>query len=614
MSAQAAAAGHVDRWTRLQDAFLTGHATRLNVGLHLLSTPLGIFAALSLAAHLGRTVPIAVAVLAVGLTSLFLPARLALVHAIIAAVLVAASLMVSVPVAWGLGLVGAAWLLQNLAHVVSSEATYASDYHDRPGAALRFAEHVLFLLPLVLAATPRARGPLIGAIVPRRALLATRLEDAEDRGALRILRRWAEQRTPADGHTTHWWTSDLGAPARDACRRIAGSAAIESMLRARHGPSARIRIVDGMNEVYVAGPDRETSSDRVFYVPHIDGPFAVFPGATLYRCMVALTPNRRIRTHFPLERAGTEAASVVLDEAEVVAFDYHRTPHYISSEPGEIASVPRINLKLHYIVSPPRLARWADALASLSTAYNTRARDLFLETLVPRRRASRLAARAVVWQTHLWQQIARLLGHRNIFAVALLWALSLAVGSAWPLVVGGSFAHYLLYLATFESRRDVSFGIFKRDALFWKTLSSAILGLLYLIHFEFDPVSLGLIAFGFGLAALATDALGVDRTFFGAELGVCPAARVERFPYGAIPHPMILGSVVGLIGVAALDPLRAAWPWLIPAHVAFYLAHLVQEMLDLHVHEDAVAISGPGPAPLCGLEPEAGPEPAEGAR
>ena len=471
-----------------------------------------------------------------------------------------------------------------------------------------------FCCPSSSPPRPR-RGPLIGVLVPRRALLATRLEDADEQSALRILRRWTEQAAPPGGHTIHWWIRELDAPARDAYRRIAESPAIEAMLRARHGASARIRRVEAMNEVYVAGPDREASSDRVFYVPHLDGPFAVFPGATLYRCMVALSPNRRIRTHFPLERSGSEEASVVLDEAEAIAFDYHRTPHYISADPGEGAPIPRINLKLHYVVSPPRLALWADALAALTTAYNTRARELFLETLAPRRPLTRLAARAVVWQTHVWQQMARLLGHRNVLAVVLLCLASLWARSAWPLVLGGSFVHYVLYLAAFESRRDVCFGVFKRDALFWKTLSSAILGLLYLIHFEFDPVSLGLIAFGFGLSALATDALGIDRTFFGAELGFCPAARIERFPYGSIPHPMILGSIVGLIGVAALDPLRAAWPWLVPAHIAFYLVHLAQEILDLHVREHAVpsgAITGDTPSPS--IRSEGGAGPAQGAQ
>ena len=33
----------------------------------------------------------------------------------------------------------------------------------------------------------------------------------------------------------------------------------------------------------------------------------------------------------------------------------------------------------------------------------------------------------------------------------------------------------------------------------------------------------------------ATFALGVDRTYFGEELGYCPPKRVTRFPYGPTP-------------------------------------------------------------------------------
>ena len=160
--------------------------------------------------------------------------------------------------------------------------------------------------------------------------------------------------------------------------------------------------------------------------------------------------------------------------------------------------------------------------------------------------------------------------------------LSIACGTVWPLVVGGSFVHYLLYLAVYGSRRNVSFGVFKRDAIFYKTVSMAILGFLYLSHFEWNLFSILLIGLGFGTAAAAARALGFDRTYFGAELGYCPSARIDRFPYGVIPHPMILGSIVGLIGVAASEPFRSAWPWLVPAHVAFYLCHLTQEVFDLH--------------------------------
>lgn len=584
-----------DRWTRIHAEFLACHATRPNVAIHLVSTPLGLWAALSLAAGVHPYLPIAIGVLAVAGSSLILPAGLAVVHSVVVVGLVAASLAWTPPLAWLVAALIAAYALQDCAHRVSDEPPYDASYRGHPSAGWRRVEHVLLLLPLVLSAVPRARGPLLAGLVPRRSVLTTTLESESEREALRVLRRWVESRNPPAGQTTHWWVRELDERARASYADVSGSSTIASMFRARHGSRARIRPVAGMDEIYVAGPDREESSDRVFYLPHIDGPLAVYPGATLYRCMVALSPNRRIRTSFPLERDGDGDVGIILDEAGAVAFDYHRTPHYISTICDAPAPVPRINLKLHYVVSSPELASWADALSSLSEWYNARARALFLDTLTPHRMRDRLVARSIVWQTRVWQQISRRIGHRNLAFVAVLVAISFAMGRAWPLVVFGSFVHYLLYIATYSSRQSVSFGAFKRDAIFYKTLSLATLGGLYLVHFEFDPVSLALVACGFGTAALATDALGVDRAYFGAELGVCRPSRIERFPYGAIPHPMILGSIVGLIGVGALEPLRRAWPWLIPLHIAFYLAHLFQEIFDLHDGRDR---SGPGAAEL----------------
>jgi hypothetical protein len=69
----------------------------------------------------------------------------------------------------------------------------------------------------------------------------------------------------------------------------------------------------------------------------------------------------------------------------------------------------------------------------------------------------------------------------------------------------------------------------------------------------------------------------MSRTYFGAELGIVPPARIEAAPYGLVPHPMILGSLIALLGVQLQPELRAAHPWLAPAHAALYLIHLAQE-------------------------------------
>jgi hypothetical protein len=182
-------------------------------------------------------------------------------------------------------------------------------------------------------------------------------------------------------------------------------------------------------------------------------------------------------------------------------------------------------------------------------------------------------------------------GLTNLAYVASLAAASVSVGSARPLVLGASFVHYLMYLAAFHVRRDVAFGAFVRDAVFFKVVSFTVLGALYLSARTWDPVSAALVAAGFGLSAISARALGWQRTYFGVELGAVAPGRVDRFPYGTIPHPMIAGSVVGLLGVHALAPFREAWPWLVPAHLVLYAVHLLQEVSDWHL-----APADPAPA------------------
>jgi hypothetical protein len=55
---------------------------------------------------------------------------------------------------------------------------------------------------------------------------------------------------------------------------------------------------------------------------------------------------------------------------------------------------------------------------------------------------------------------------------------------------------------------------------------------------------------------------------------------VSCFPYNTIPHPMIIGSMVGLLGFHKMAGFRAALPYLIPAHCAFYMVHMIQEQVN----------------------------------
>ena len=73
-----------------------------------------------------------------------------------------------------------------------------------------------------------------------------------------------------------------------------------AMIRRFHGTGYKVHPVLGMNELYVTGPPKQSTSDTVFYMGHVDGPWSVFPGARLYRCMVAASENAEVTTHFPM--------------------------------------------------------------------------------------------------------------------------------------------------------------------------------------------------------------------------------------------------------------------------------------------------------------------------
>jgi len=83
----------------------------------------------------------------------------------------------------------------------------------------------------------------------------------------------------------------------------------------------------------------------------------------------------------------------------------------------------------------------------------------------------------------------------------------------------------------------VDFGSFKRDVLMFKTLAVAQLLILYFypqgeIPFSVDYVSLLMMGSGMTLSIMATNALGIERTYFGVELGICEPKWITQFPYG----------------------------------------------------------------------------------
>lgn len=90
-----------------------------------------------------------------------------------------------------------------------------------------------------------------------------------------------------------------------------------------------ISVISGMNEVYVSGPTKSGSSDTVFTTRHIDGPWALVPFCSTYRCILGLDSSGVYTTVFP-----NIPDELTCREGDIVCFDYNREIHYIVANPN----------------------------------------------------------------------------------------------------------------------------------------------------------------------------------------------------------------------------------------------------------------------------------------
>ena len=568
------------RWARLCQEFLRCHRRPINILLHLVTTPLGLFGLLALV-HAANPLASVVFTLAYAVVLIFLvPARVWLATSAVLALLLGA--VHAVAPGWGVGsiclVIG--YLGQDVAHWFAHERTLQSTYAGKPGTVSRLIEHTVLLLPVLLAIAGRRRQSPLRLLVTRKAVLWMRLTSSFEREDLDEIREWVRVSQPNLSQSTHWWQHDLSEKPRQAFDRMSRNVELMSMIRRFHGPGYVVEPVYGMNELYVTGPSKASTSDTVFYMGHVDGPWAVFPGARLYRCMVAASPNAEVTTHYPM--SGTDydkPEGFRLETGDAVAFDFNRELHYITREPSPHQSEPRVNLKLHFVAYPSSLPWYGKLLAKLTTDYDVRARNLFLQTIDPNSVWQKLKTKWVLGWTKIFEWAVRYVGWTNLAYVLLMGAISWGLGDSRWFVATTSFVHYGIYLGTFREKSPVAFGIFQRNAVFFKGLALVQLFWLYAMHFSANWLSLGIVACGFSLATYATAVLGVNRTYFSAELGFDPPTVITRFPYGIVPHPMVLGAMLGISGMWLVPGLRASHAWLLAGHLICYSAVLLQEIL-----------------------------------
>jgi hypothetical protein len=404
---------------------------------------------------------------------------------------------------------------------------------------------------------------------------------------MKIIRDWIMAQNPPMETSSHWWHHELPVDAKEAMVNCSDSSQIKAAFRELFSESNYyIDPVWGMNEIYVTGPKRvedDSNSDHVFYSRHVDGPFGLIPFASVYRCIVGMDTNHLTTTHFPLANVDVNAC-----EGDVLAFDFNREVHYISQDESKrsISDKYRVVIKLHYAIYPRVLAPLGWLVSFLNTQYNMSFRALFLKTINPQNAYEHFLAWNVNWQTAMLDRIETLFGQRNVLYLLFILGVWHATGVYEVFFALTSFVHYFRYISTFYIRRGIDFGSFRRDVLLFKSLAFFQIFYHYLCPakeaFVFDPVSLFMIVSGSALAAMATSAIGVDRTYFAAELGLVPPKWVSTFPYGYIPHPMIVSQVWALLGLYKAQHFRTEWPYVVPIHIALYLVHMLQEHFNIY--------------------------------
>lgn len=568
------------RWSRLCQDFLRCHRRPLNVLLHLVTTPLGLFGVIGLVHSVSVWGCCALTLAYSAFLMLAVPARVWIVTSAVLTALLWAVHFFSPSWQAAAACVIVGYFGQDLSHWFASERTLQSTYLGKKGFVSNLLEHTTLLLPVLLVISSRRRQSPLRMLVSRLAVLSTQLNTGTQRTDLAAIREWVRVSQPDLNQSTHWWQQELEETPRRAFDRLSHDEGLMAMIQRFHGPGYTVEPVRGMNELYVTGPQKSSTSDTVFYMGHVDGPWAVFPGARLYRCMVAASPNAEVTTHYPM--CGTNYNKPLahrLETGDAVAFDFNRELHFITRDPSDEQLEPRVNLKLHFIAYPSSLRWYGKLLARLTTDYDIRARKLFLQTIDPDRPWDRVKAQWVLRWTSIFELVVRYLGWTNLAYTLLMAAISWGLDDWRWFVVTTSFVHYGIYLGTFRETNPVAFGIFRRNAIFFKTLAMTQLFLLYAAFFSSNWLSLGTVLAGFSLATCATAVLGVNRTYFSAELGFDPPMKVKRFPYGVIPHPMVLGAMMGIGGMWLVPGLRHSCAWLLSAHLICYSAVLFQEIL-----------------------------------
>lgn len=159
-------------------------------------------------------------------------------------------------------------------------------------------------------------------------------------------------------------------------------------------------------------------------------------------------------------------------------------------------------------------------------------------------------------------------------------------------LIGTSYIHYIQYIYVYYYHSSIDYNKFKRYVIFYKFLSLAQLYSLYISTFtSFSCVYNNLLSIIIIisiniLSGYSAYLLGKDGCYFGIELGyICKNKNyISKFPYGYIPHPMILSQCIALYFMNNNLLFYNNWSFLIYFHILFNIIHMIQEHFDIYIN------------------------------
>ena len=548
------------------------HQNNYNILLHLITTILSIVIVLSFVPSKFRLNLVTFYLI---LTKLILKDKLWLYNFIVVLVIFWLSNIINIKYKNKIYLLVCLIILQELSHYIFGEATYQSQYLFKKNGFNLLIYHTIFLLPLLIN-TLINKKDFVEIFTNKDRVIKTNLNSKKDSKDIEDIKEWVLNQKPTKDHTTHWWVSDLPNNLQNAFNRLANSDKFKEEVYKKFDKNTYDIVVEsGMNEIYVAAFSHNKNSDTVFYTKHIDGPLGILPFASVYRTLIAITDNEYIRTRFP-----SVPKDYVLSKGDMLSFDFNREIHYIDRLENNKKPEYRIILKVHHLIYPKFLKSYSKLYGYLTTEYDKIARKGFLKTLKPKNIFQKTLAEIIIGITHVWYRIEEYVGFNNIIYVSLVYLLSKYFNNYSIFLYLTSFIHYIIYISTYHHRKDINFNNFKRDAMIFKTL--AIINIIFILKNYFDgnltSLSSILIIAGLSLTLYSSYKLGVDHTYFGYELGKVKAKWVKGFPYNTIPHPMIVGQLIALVGILLMKGVFKDYKIYFILHILFYTIHIIQKI------------------------------------